>query len=104
MNEKERLETAQGLWTDLNQLLENRKAIGHEIKEIDKKIEETFGDDSKEQDFKKVKKLFNQKKAKEGNRSGVNAQIKKMNASIEDCIFGRKDYDKEQLTFKDKED
>ena len=99
MNEKQRLNHSQIIFHSIDQMKQERKAINEHIKQCDKDIEVNFLDDEVEFSEEAVKSLFAKKKKHESARSDVNAKIKKLWNDLEDCLYGKGEFDKDQLNF-----
>jgi len=102
MQEKERLQHSAIIYQTVMKLVEERKAINDNLKSLTKDIETNMLDDSiklTDEIGKYVRGLFIKIKKQESNRSDINGKIKSLKSDLEDCLFGKGKFDKDQLQF-----
>jgi len=102
MQEKERLQHSAIIYQTVMKLVEQKKAINDSLKSLTKDIETNMLDEDlkfTEEITKYVKGLFINIKREESKRSDLNAKIKNLKSDLEDCLFGKGKFDKDQLNF-----
>lgn len=102
MQEKERLQHSAIIYQTVNKLVEERKAINNNMDSLRTDIETNMLDDTiklTEEVGVYVKGLFIKIKKQESNRSELNGKIKILKSDLEDCLFGKGKFNKDQLNF-----
>lgn len=101
MNAENRLKHAARIWREVLKRAETKRGLNNDLGGIAKKIEDALTDDTKKITIETLKKYYNQQKKIEGQRKEVNAEINHLRVALEDCIFGKGEYDKAQINFED---
>ena len=103
MNDKNRLEVAQQLWIEKDNIAELKRGVDNDITAQGKKIKAVLsGEEELKGDAIKAMRGYYKKMVKlESERAELNAKKNKLVAAIEDCIFGRREFDADQLNFED---
>jgi len=106
MTDKERLDKANQVLDELEKETEKKKAIGDDLKELDKKFLEvrTNTDDVKNNPsevLKKINGILNKIDKKEGERSGINSTMKKLKVALISIIRGEGEFNPDQMTLEE---
>lgn len=96
-----RLKHAVKILNEINAQAEERKGINNSIQAEEKKMEEKLSGDEKNVTIKQIKSHFSRVRRLESERKEVNALIGKLKNALADCIQGKGDYDKRQMTIDD---
>lgn len=99
MNEVNRLKNSVKIWTEIKNLEELKKGVTNDIAAQVKKINAVLAgdEDIKDSSMKQMRGYYKKIVKLEGQRKEMLSQINKLSAALEDCIFGRGNYDKSQL-------
>ena len=96
MTPQERIETAQAILRNKRSINAEKQQVNEEIKSIEMTIEAAIDE---EDTAVNLKGELHEKKLKISYRKKLNAKIKGCEKALDECLEGKGDYDKDQLTF-----
>ncbi len=98
MNEKQIVPLLRIAKSQKNRADENRQATSNDIAGIKLAMDEAIDNEG---DLKAIRDLKHERTTKESYRKQLNSMIHKLEGSMDDILFGKGNYDKNQLTFFD---